>query len=320
MFDVISLGSATKDIFLFMNKTELKPGINKHFLEIPFDKKIEIKNVLSYTGGSATNSAATFTKCGKKTAFISAVGSDDDSEFLLKDMVSRGISTDYAVRLDGPTPITTILVSSNNHMVVLVYRGIENMLRLEDIRLDFKSKWMYIGALPKDSYEALPSVIKYCNENDIKIAFNPGSFELEMKIKKLEPILKYIDIISMNNDEAKSFVGYGNDTKNVIKLASSVKQAAIITKGRNGSIVADKKYIYYADTFKTKQINFIGAGDAYFSGFVTMLYEGKSIEEAITFGSFNASSVVKVYGGKEGITSEYPEQKLKIRRVKYEKD
>ena len=49
MFDFVTLGSATKDIFLFLDKSSLKPGVNRHFLDIPTDKKIDVNRVLEFT-------------------------------------------------------------------------------------------------------------------------------------------------------------------------------------------------------------------------------------------------------------------------------
>lgn len=319
MFDVVTLGSATKDIFLFTKDGSLKPGISTHFLEIPYDKKIEIDKRITFSGGSATNAAATFTKFGKRVASIAKIGKDEKGDFIIKDLKSRGVNTDYLIEGDGDTPFSDILVAKNGHMVIFIYRGIETTLKIEEIRLDFKAKWLYIGPLAGDSYKILPDIIKYCKENEIKIALNPGSNELGLKIKKLEPILKDVDVISMNDDEARRFVGYGNDIKNLIKLGKSVKKTAIITRGERGSLLIDGEDIYEAEAFKVKQINFVGAGDAFLSGFINALIDEKDIVEAITLGSFNASNVIKHYGAKDGIVGEYPKQKLKIRRTKYDK-
>ncbi len=313
MYDVLTLGSATKDLFLFLDNSSLKPGMKRHFLDIPIDKKIDIKDKLEFTGGSATNASATFAKFGKKTAVIARVGNDSTGEFILNDLKDRGIDTNYVIKATGQTPFTNILVSSNGEMVILVYRGIEKVWDEKDLNLDFKSKWLYIGTLPGDGYKLLPKILDYCEENDIKTVMNPGSVELSLKIKKMEGILHRLNIISMNDDEARSFVGYGNDINNILKMVKEVKDMAIITKGSLGSIVATKEKIYTANTFKTKQINFVGAGDAFLSGFVNAIMDSRSIEDAINLGSYNASSVIKQYGAKNGIVDHYPKNSLSIK-------
>ena len=63
-FDVVTIGSATKDIFLFNKQANLKQGLNSHFLEVPLDRKVEINKVSEFTGGSATNAAKNIYKLG----------------------------------------------------------------------------------------------------------------------------------------------------------------------------------------------------------------------------------------------------------------
>ncbi len=313
MYDVITLGSATKDVFLFLDKSNLKPGVKKHFLDIPIDKKIDIKEKIEFTGGSATNAAATFASFEKKTAVMALVGDDGAAEFISNDMKSRRIDQEYLIRTAGQTPFSNILVASNGEMVVLVYRGIERGWKEEELRLDFSSKWLYIGPMPGEGYKMLPKILDYCEERGIKTVMNPGSTELSLKIKKMEPILNRLNIVSMNDEEARTFIGYGNDVNNIIKLAKEVKDAAIITKGSLGSMVATKDKVYSAGAFRTKQINYIGAGDAFLSGFTNAIIDDKTVEEAINLGSYNAASVVKRYGAKDGIVDHYPKNALPIK-------
>ncbi|MCL5009541.1 MAG: carbohydrate kinase family protein [Candidatus Parvarchaeota archaeon] len=319
LFDIVTLGSATKDIFSFATQGNLKKGINKNFMEIPSDKKIDIDKVLEFTGGSATNVAATLAKCGKKTAVIAKIGNDGNSRFILDDLKGRDINTDYIISTEGETPFSNIIVSKNGHMILFVYRGVEKTIKPEDIKLDFDARWLYIGPLGGDSYKILPKIVKYANESGIKIVMNPGSNELDLKIKKLEPILSNIDIISMNDEEARKFVGYGNDLKNLYKLRKAVKSTAIITRGDKGSLIAYEDELYEAGVYPSKQINFVGAGDAFLSGFINSFMDDRDISDAVSFGSNNASSVIKHYGAKDGITNEYPKQNLKLRRLEYEK-
>lgn len=316
MFDFITVGSATKDVFLFLEKASLKPGVNKHFLEIPFDKKIDVNKVLEFSGGSATNAAASFSSFNKKCSVIAKVGQDENGKFVVSDLNKRDINTDLLSIAKGETPFSNIIVSSNGKMVILVHRGIEKTLSMKDINKDFDSKWLYIGPLPGKDISFLEGILKLANEKNIKVALNPGSTELNLKIKKMEPLLKYVDIISMNDDEARKFVGYSNDIKNISKLLKAVKQTAIITKGEKGSLVASQGTLYMAGTFKAKKINFVGAGDAFFSAFVNAIYENKSIEEAINLGTFNATNVIQEYGAKNGLKGKYPPENMKLKIIK----
>ncbi|MCL4391211.1 carbohydrate kinase family protein [Candidatus Parvarchaeota archaeon] len=316
MFDFVTLGSATKDIFLFLDKSSLKPGVNRHFLEIPTDQKIDVSTVLEFSGGSATNTAATFSSFGKKCAVISKIGNDEYGQFVMSDLNKRRITTELIKVVDGETPFSNIIVSSDGSMILLVRRGVERTLSVNDLNLSFDSKWLCIGPMPQKNINFLTEILKFARDKGMKTVLNPGSTELNMKLKKMEPVLKYVDIISMNDEEARKFVGYANDINNITKLSKCVNDLAIITKGDKGSLVLSKNDLYIANTFRTKQINFVGAGDAFLSGFLVGLDENEDIERAITLGSFNASNVIQKYGAKGGIKGRYPPDNLKLRILK----
>ena len=62
MFDVITFGSATRDVFLRSKAMELH---KEHGIEeacFPFGAKIDIDDIDFETGGGATNNAVTFTR------------------------------------------------------------------------------------------------------------------------------------------------------------------------------------------------------------------------------------------------------------------
>ncbi len=315
MLDVVTLGSATKDIFLFAGASSLESGPRSHFLEIPLDKKIEVVRRLEFTGGGATNSAATFANFKKDVAVISKIGDDYNGDFIVDELRRIGVSTRYLIRTEGETPFTNILVSSNGHMIILSMRGIADTMGADELRLDFKSQWMYISPLSGKSYSVLPKVLGYCSKNGIKVALLPGSMELDIGIRGMRDTMGKVDLVAMNIDEAGRFVGSGNYRKNLISLARAVAGTAIITMGGRGSIVASEGRVYKAGVFKARQINTIGAGDAYSSGFVTGLIDGRGIEDCINLASYNAKGVIGGYGAKSGLVDRYPSTGVKIERI-----
>jgi sugar/nucleoside kinase (ribokinase family) len=73
--------------------------------------------------------------------------------------------------------------------------------------------------------------------------------------------------------------------------------------------------MYIAGTYQNvKALDRTGAGDAFGSGFVAALAKGLPIEDALTLGSANATSVVTQIGSKPGIlkTQRVKRMKLKV--------
>src|SRR3989338_9119257 len=78
MFDIITIGSATRDVFLKMAAKWLhKDGNSGEMAEsLPLGSKIEVEKIFLTTGGGGTNSAVTFARQGFQTACVGVVGDD----------------------------------------------------------------------------------------------------------------------------------------------------------------------------------------------------------------------------------------------------
>jgi sugar/nucleoside kinase (ribokinase family) len=76
----------------------------------------------------------------------------------------------------------------------------------------------------------------------------------------------------------------------------------IITDGPNGTALIHQNKIYQCGLYRDiPVIERTGAGDAFSSGFLSVIATGGTIEEALTYGSANSTSVVQYVGGKQGI-------------------
>ena len=76
-FDVITIGSATRDVFLGdfgAKKIKSSDFSTGEALELGLGSKFEVKKIVLTTGGGATNAAVTFARQGFKTACIGFAG------------------------------------------------------------------------------------------------------------------------------------------------------------------------------------------------------------------------------------------------------
>ncbi len=79
MLDIITIGSATQDIFLMVNKLNVVHSSRSLTGErIYFDHgaKIEVNEAHQDTGGGGTNTAIGFAKLGLKVGYIGKLGAD----------------------------------------------------------------------------------------------------------------------------------------------------------------------------------------------------------------------------------------------------
>ena len=81
MFDVITIGSATRDIFLKSKSFEIvKKEGSEQYECIPFGQKVNVEEIEYASGGGGTNAAVTFARHGFRTACASVIGNDRTGE------------------------------------------------------------------------------------------------------------------------------------------------------------------------------------------------------------------------------------------------
>ncbi len=324
MFDIITFGSGTNDVYFISEDlmvVEEKKFLTKKGLCLSLGSKIEVKDILFKIGGGGTNTAHTFRKQGFKVAWCGMVDKDFASEKIINELKKAGVETSFISRTDKKlTNYSIILTAPNRERTILVYRGASGELRREDIPWQkLKAKWFYLAPLSGKLANLFEEIVNFARKNKIKVAANPGDTQLSLPKTKLKRILKKIDILILNQEEASALskVPYKEEKEIFKKLDNLVPGICIMTKGPEGVVVSDGEYLYTAPALKEKILDRTGAGDAFSSGFLSGFIKNKSIPFAIQLGVANAASCLKKWGAKEGLLNKnqkYP--RVKVGKVK----
>lgn len=306
MFDVITIGSATRDVLLKAAGFELRKhedsptGMEQCF---PLGSKIEIKEIVFTTGGGGTNAAVTFGRQGWKTACVGVVGNDMIGQEVLTELKKEKVEPIFQKHNDDSTAYSTILVHPNAERTILSYKGEGQHFDVKKIPFDkLKTKWFYIDSLG-GHYDLFEALVNHAVKNKIKIVCNPGGKELDHGLEKLKPLLAHIDIFAVNKEEGAQLVGTKPDEVGTTlkKLSEICCGTVLLTDGHNGSKVFVGGKTYEADVPDSPIVERTGAGDAFNSGFTAEYMRSGDIAKAMQFGTANASSVVTKFGAKAGI-------------------
>src|SRR3989338_1898175 len=307
ILDVITIGSATRDVFLKSEGVELRRHSDSPSGEeqcFPLGAKIPIKELVFSTGGGATNAAVTFSRQGLKTGCVGVVGNDFNGKEVMKELKREKVKPFLTVNKNELTAYSVILVNPNAERTILSYRGEGQYLEVEKIPWNkLKAKWFFLNSL-SGRLELLEKVFEHITTRNFKIVFNPGGKELAFGLEKLKPYLAEVDIFSINKEEGISLLGIpsNSNTEEISKgLDKIVKGITVLTLGPEGALVSDKKSTYRVTMPDSPRVERTGAGDAFVSGFVSQFILSGDKIKSIQFASANASSVVAQYGPKAGI-------------------
>jgi sugar/nucleoside kinase (ribokinase family) len=320
MLDVVTIGSATLDIFLKSDQFKIDRHENGVYLCEKYEGKIEAQELTMVSGGGATNSAVSFARNGFKAAPIIEVGKDPASETILTELGQEGLDLSFVIQEENETTaVSVILLSGKGGNSVVTYRGASRMLTAGDIPFDKLGMilkpggWIYLTSVGGDM-ELVEKTLSWGKEKGRKVFWNPGGAEIA-GVKKGLALIDAANVLQLNRKEATEFFGVNFIDDEVWKAEHCpvpLGTILLITDGEKGGRVClpaktaelsaghGGKCLWYKG-IKTKMVDSTGAGDAFGSGFVTGLMREKSIEESIEFGKEQAASVIKFIGAKQGL-------------------
>ncbi len=313
MFDIITIGAATRDVFLVSKEFQI---INSpRFVGgqgecVALGSKIDVDEIFFSTGGGATNAAVTFAKLGFSTAVISRIGKDDPATAIARELTDYKVSTDLLqVSPKEPTAYSTLLTAPNGERAVLVYRGASSSFTQKDIPWKkLQSKWLYITSLA-GNLEVLQKISTQAKKQGIKIALNPGRGELKRAVEMRE-LLSSLSVLIVNLEEAQMLTeSEEKDGAKLAKLLAYPELTVVVTNGTRGAHAHAGGQTWFARTSGVKSTSRTGAGDAFGSGLVASLAKGLNLDDALRVGTLNAVSVIQKFGAKAGILGRWPSKK-----------
>lgn len=318
---MLCVGAAVQDVFLSNSDAFAPVCVNPDecFAQLPMGAKADVNKIVFSTGGGAMNASVTFARQGLETTFMGQIGHDPAGQAVLADLDKEGIDARHVAYSEKyNTGYSVILLAPNGERTILTYRGASTHYGLDNFKPveNIKPDWLFLSTLSGD-FKLLEYLLKWAKKNNVKVAFNPGKKELA-HAQKLADLLIYLEILSVNKEEAQLFVD-GEDTKTLAKKLSESVKYILVSDGPNGSVATDGQELISAGMYEDVPVkDRTGAGDAFTSGFVSQIALGKSLEHAVTFASANSTGVVSKIGAKAGILHGQPklhDMPLKIEKV-----
>lgn len=161
-------------------------------------------------------------------------------------------------------------------------------------------------------------VIKQMKERPKLIVMDTMNFWMEVAMNDLKETLKMVDVLTINDEEARILSGEYSLVKASQKILKMGPKYLIIKKGEHGALLFHKDQVFFAPALPLEEVfDPTGAGDSFAGGFIGYLAETKDIsfdnmKRAIIFGSAMASFCVEKFGTEKliGLTQEQVEKRV----------
>lgn len=326
MCDVVTIGSATMDVFVECDDANIvsvrKKDKKSEFMSYSYGSKIEITDFASQVGGGGVNTATNFANLGFNTSAIFKVGDDIYSQGLFKFFESRNVDLSSVIQdKNDSTGFSIILTSFEGDRTVLAHRGANSHIKKSEINFDLikEADLLYIAPLNGDSNKVLDDIVHFAKDNHTYVCFNAGTTGIKKGFNYLKKVLAYAQIVVMNKEEASMATGIQlrSDTKDekfshqlvhpdlktmFQKLKVSEDQIIVITDGKYGAYAFDGNSYYFCPSFDGPVASTLGSGDAFASTFCASLSRNnRDIAKSLIMASINAAGVVSQFGATAGL-------------------
>ena len=146
------------------------------------------------------------------------------------------------------------------------------------------------------------SVINQMKVRPKLIVMDTMNFWMDIALDDLKEVLKKVDVLLVNDGEARQLSGEFSLVKAARKIMEMGPQFLIIKKGEHGALLFHKHHVFYAPALPLEEVfDPTGAGDTFAGGFIGHLAKTKDIsfenmKTAIIVGSALASFCVEKFG------------------------
>jgi sugar/nucleoside kinase (ribokinase family) len=310
-WDVLSVGDAVSDIFIRLSGPHVSISTEEdgRVMSLPFGGKVPFDYALTVdAGGCAANAAVALSRLGLAVAIAAHAGGDEAGRSMQAALDREGIDT-RLVRFDPGHP--------SNKNFVLWYREDRTILVRHEIydyhwpHLSLREvpRWVYLSSVGSDASEYYDQIVTWLDmEPSVRLAFQPGTFQIAQGAHALREVYRRTDVLVCNREEGVEIGGadHGDTAAILSSLHGLGAKIAVVTDGPAGAFASDGTHRYSVPCFPdpVRPLERTGAGDAFAAALVAALVKGHPLPVALAWAPINAMSVVQEVGSQSGLLSE----------------
>ncbi len=284
-------------------------------IETPFGKTDKI------LGGAATYIGLSASNFGIKSGIVSVVGGDFPQEYL--DMLNdRNIdTTGIEIVKDGKTFFWSGKYHNDMNSRDTLITELNVLEHFNPVVPEnFKdSEIVMLGNLHPG---VQMSVINQMTTKPKLIVLDTMDFWMNIALDDLKAVIKKIDVITINDEEARQLSGEYSLVNAAKKIHEMGPKYVVIKKGEHGALLFSEGNMFYAPALPLAEVfDPTGAGDTFAGGFTGYLAKTGNIsfdnmKNAVIYGSNLASFCVEKFGTERMVNLTQEEIKNRLQQFK----
>lgn len=298
-----------------MNKLLIVGTVAFDAIETPFGKTDKI------LGGAATYIGLSASFFNLQSAIVSVVGDDFPQEHLDL-LTSRNIDISGIEIVKGGK---TFFWSGLYHNDL---NSRDTLVTELNVLADFQPK------VPQDYKDAdvvmlgnlhplvQGSVLDQMEKKPKLVVLDTMNFWMDCALPELLEVIKRVDVITINDEEARQLSGEYSLVKAANKIQELGPKYVVIKKGEHGALLFHNREVFFAPALPLEDVfDPTGAGDTFAGGFSGFIAQSENIsfgnmKNAIIYGSNLASFCVEKFGTERMQTLSKAEVAIRLQQFK----
>lgn len=264
-------------------------------IETPFGKRDKI------VGGAATYISLSASFFSKNLNLVSVVG-DDFPRDAIQTLEKHNVNTKGLQIKEGEK---TFFWSGKYHNDMNTRDTIETQLNVLEtfdpiVPEEYQnSEFLMLGNLMPSIQK---KVLAQMKKRPKLVVLDTMNFWMNLFFEDLKEALKEVDVLTINDEEARQLSGEYSLVKAAKKILETGPNYLVIKKGEHGALLFNKEEVFFAPALPLEDVfDPTGAGDCFAGGFIGYLEKTKDIsfenmKRAVIHGSVMASFCVEKFG------------------------
>jgi sugar/nucleoside kinase (ribokinase family) len=166
------------------------------------------------------------------------------------------------------------------------------------------------------------SVLNQMTTQPKLVVLDTMNFWMDCALPELLEVVKRVDVITINDEEARQLSGEYSLVKAAAKIHTMGPKYVVIKKGEHGALIFHNKDVFFAPALPLEEVfDPTGAGDTFaggFSGYIAQTedFSFESMKSAIIYGSNLASFCVEKFGTEKMVVINEDEVYARLQQFK----
>ena len=270
-------------------------------------------------GGAASYIGLSASQFVKEQHIISVIGDDFPNDFI-ETLESRGIRTEGLERRRGEK---SFFWEGKYHMDM---NSRDTLTTELNVLADFEPKvpesarnadYVMLGNLDPN---VQLSVLDQMAKRPKLVVLDTMNFWMDIALDPLKEVLKRVDVLTINDEEARQLSGEYSLVKAARKILTMGPSTLVIKKGEHGALLFNEEEVFFAPALPLEEVlDPTGAGDTFAGGFIGYLAHTNdtsfaNMKRGVVLGSALASFTCEKFGTDRLLELTIPELDERIQR------